>query len=302
MIKGVDVARYQLLIDWATLAKSIDFAYIKATDGLGQDPMYVRNWTEARKQNVPVGAYHFLRPGNGVAQAQHFLNTMVERTGDGILPPTVDVEWSPRRIPKSADTWQEVSLAARVQTVTAFLTTIESAINLKPIIYTARSWWDPMMGASPVAGNIRFADYHLWIANYGGQPTPLPRAWQNWSIWQSSGHGHMPGIDAEVDLDSLNPNMTVADLLQPPSQSSNPTGQPLPVTPPVIRLRTPFMRGPAVLALQNALVKLGLMPADQADGIFGPGTEGIVKQFQQSKGLGVDGIVGPNTWAAINQD
>src|SRR5207253_2570345 len=174
-----------------------------------------------------------------------------------ILPPTVDVEWSPRRIPKSADTWQEVSLATRIQTVTSFLTTIESALNLKPVIYTARSWWDPMMGSSPVAGNVRFSDYHLWIANYGAQPTPLPHAWQNWSIWQSSGHGHMPGIDGEVDLDSLNPNLALSDLLKPTAQSSTQTGQtPVTATHPIIRLRNPFMRGPDVLALQNALVKL----------------------------------------------
>lgn len=35
------------------------------------------------------------------------------------------------------------------------------------------------------------------------------------------------------------------------------------------------------------------------DGDFGPATEKIVRQFQKEKGLGVDGIVGPNTWKAI---
>jgi peptidoglycan hydrolase-like protein with peptidoglycan-binding domain len=35
------------------------------------------------------------------------------------------------------------------------------------------------------------------------------------------------------------------------------------------------------------------------DGIFGPLTEGAVKAFQQSKGLGADGIVGPLTWPKL---
>jgi peptidoglycan hydrolase-like protein with peptidoglycan-binding domain len=35
------------------------------------------------------------------------------------------------------------------------------------------------------------------------------------------------------------------------------------------------------------------------DGIFGPITEGAVKDFQQSKGLAVDGIVGQNTWPKL---
>jgi peptidoglycan hydrolase-like protein with peptidoglycan-binding domain len=35
------------------------------------------------------------------------------------------------------------------------------------------------------------------------------------------------------------------------------------------------------------------------DGIFGPITEGAVKDFQQSKGLAADGIVGPQTWPKL---
>ena len=37
------------------------------------------------------------------------------------------------------------------------------------------------------------------------------------------------------------------------------------------------------------------------DGIFGPDTANAVKQFQNSKGLKVDGIVGPQTWRKLIQ-
>jgi hypothetical protein len=35
-----------------------------------------------------------------------------------------------------------------------------------------------------------------------------------------------------------------------------------------------------------------------ADGMYGPGSENVCRQFQSEKGLGVDGLVGPETWSA----
>jgi peptidoglycan hydrolase-like protein with peptidoglycan-binding domain len=56
--------------------------------------------------------------------------------------------------------------------------------------------------------------------------------------------------------------------------------------------------GPAVEALQRALVQLGHSPG-AADGKFGPATDRAVRAFQSKSGLMADGVVGPRTKAAI---
>ena len=57
-------------------------------------------------------------------------------------------------------------------------------------------------------------------------------------------------------------------------------------------------RGPEVEQLQSKLSQLGYNPG-RADGIFGRRTLAAVRGFQRAQGLSADGIVGPNTRAAL---
>jgi peptidoglycan L-alanyl-D-glutamate endopeptidase CwlK len=58
------------------------------------------------------------------------------------------------------------------------------------------------------------------------------------------------------------------------------------------------MSGPEVTDLQNKLRDRGFDPG-ATDGSFGPGTEEAVGAFQRSQGLTADGVVGPQTAAAL---
>lgn len=57
-------------------------------------------------------------------------------------------------------------------------------------------------------------------------------------------------------------------------------------------------RGDCVKYLQNKLNSFGYGLG--VDGDFGSGTDSAVRRFQSSKGLTSDGVVGPNTWRALN--
>lgn len=56
--------------------------------------------------------------------------------------------------------------------------------------------------------------------------------------------------------------------------------------------------GPEVARLQAQLTRLGLYHGP-IDGSFGGGTEAAVRAFQRARGLEIDGVVGPSTWAAL---
>lgn len=56
--------------------------------------------------------------------------------------------------------------------------------------------------------------------------------------------------------------------------------------------------GASVTEVQNLLKRAGF-PTGPVDGDFGPMTAAAVKRFQAARGLTVDGVVGPSTWAAL---
>ncbi|GAF65830.1 putative N-acetylmuramoyl-L-alanine amidase [Bacillus sp. TS-2] len=105
------------------------------------------------------------------------------------------------------------------------------------------------------------------------------------------------------------PNFRMDDLKNTVNQPNvqNPVVTPTPpktggaqvVTTPIIRRGS---NGAAVGRMQNRLMTHGYsLPRFGADNDFGAETENAVRAFQRDKGLTVDGIVGPKTWAELNK-
>jgi peptidoglycan hydrolase-like protein with peptidoglycan-binding domain/tellurite resistance protein len=94
----------------------------------------------------------------------------------------------------------------------------------------------------------------------------------------------------------------MASRLASVTHASNTNAPPAKNSPvaPARRSGTSIGRGASgnhVRNIQAALSNLGYEV--DIDGIFGPGTQSAVRQFQSDNGLSVDGIVGPRTWSLL---
>ena len=67
----------------------------------------------------------------------------------------------------------------------------------------------------------------------------------------------------------------------------------------LLKLITPPMEGEDVRKVQQALVKEGLLEAEQVNGVYNEATKLAVEIFQKREGLGIDGKVGPQTRRAL---
>lgn len=68
-----------------------------------------------------------------------------------------------------------------------------------------------------------------------------------------------------------------------------------------LSLRSPALTGADVIELQERLKTLGFGP-EEIDGVYGPETAQAVRRFQEVAGLVPDGVVGPETWAALGPE
>jgi len=184
---GIDVSWYQGRINWQMVKAmdvrgvQLDFAFIKATEGLGRvDNQFRRNWEEAKESGMCRGAYHFfLATKSGRAQAENFLSTISLESGD--ILPVLDVE----------ETYgvKDTVLKSRIQ---EWLDVVQASVGVKPMIYTNVDFYNRHLGNT-------FDAYPLWVAHYLQEENP--RIAREWNFWQHSESGHVSGINRTVDFD-----------------------------------------------------------------------------------------------------
>lgn len=196
-IRGIDVSHWQGEIAWDLVAAArYKFAFAKATENRTYaDPTYTRNRSKAIAAGLKFGAYHFARPtGSTLAQvradarleAEHFLE--IARPAPGNLVPVLDLEDRGGLGVRKLKAW-----------AWSFVRTVESAIGMKPLIYSGYYFWRDYLGDTQAFAQ---AGYRLWLPQYRDEPPVVPAGnWggRGWTLWQFTSTGRVSGISGDVD-------------------------------------------------------------------------------------------------------
>ncbi len=186
---GIDVSRWQGEINWGMVAAAgYRFAIIRATVGnYYTDPRFYDNWSGARGAGLLVSAYHVVTPEHSAeSQIARFFDVLDGRKAN--LPLALDVELS-----------RGISPAGITACVKDCLREVKQEDGRKPIIYTAKWFWNHQVLESP-----QWSEYDLWVAHYGVSSPTLPAGWEEWKFWQHTDKGQLPGIAAETDVNWFN--------------------------------------------------------------------------------------------------
>ena len=262
MIKGIDVSEYQGNIDWAKVKEDgVAFAIIRAGFGKNNvDKRFEANVKGCIANNIPFGVYWFIY---GLNDTDILANA--SKFNSVISPYKAKISmkvWSDFEY--DTDAWANKNgvvfdKAKRTSMVRVFNEYMKS-LGYEVGVY-----------ANPDYLNSKFnnlSDYPLWLAFYGTTEDKARK--YNPTMWQYSSKGKVNGIKGDVDMNNLFEELKLKEVL--PMLQKGSTGK----------------------AVKVWQVIIGATP----DGVFGNDTKRLTKDFQKSRGLLVDGIVGNQSWEA----
>lgn len=271
-----DVASWQAGISFS----GSPVAMVKATQGTGYaNPDFVPAQVRARAAGAYFGAYHFLECGNGSAQADHAF-AVVSKS----IPLMLD--WESYVV-------GNVTYKPTVADAQAFVNRYRALGGTVILLYMPNWFWKQI--GSPSLSWFAGLGMHLVSSDYVSYSDTGP-GWVGYggmtvAVWQYTSTHTFNGF-TQIDFNAY--LGTIAQFI------SLVTGG-ITLKPEDYVLSSGATGAPVVYLQQRLNVwgyKLGT-----PDGDFGPDTLAAVRAFQLKEfGVaGVDGIVGPDTWAALDK-
>jgi len=208
MLTGVDVSRWQDVIDWPAVAASGErFAIVRCLGSEGVearavDPTFLTNVNGAKSAGLLVGAYAFAwwrRSPEDWADSYADMLGQVELD----LLPAVDVE-APHVHQLADRAWHDqLTPGERVEWVARAVDRLVERTGAPTVLlYTGVGYWRTMLD-----GDASFVDCPLWAARYSGVPGDLAphgsAPWPRAAVHQWTSTGRVPGIAGNVDRNSV---------------------------------------------------------------------------------------------------
>lgn len=189
---GIDVSEHQGSINWEKVSKEIDFAFVRigyrgySGGNIAHDGYYNTNMAGATANGVPVGVYFYSQAvtyEEGAEEANFVLNNL----GDYNLSYPIVLD---REDPMQEDARTNgLSKEEHTEAALGFLETIKASGH-EAMVYTNRLYYALYLDLE------RIYDYPIWYAQYADEPD-LP---YEFSVWQYTENGEVPGISGTVDL------------------------------------------------------------------------------------------------------
>lgn len=315
-MKGIDISMHNRSIDFNKVkAAGIEVVIIKATEGIDYvDPKLEEHYIGAIRKDLNIGFYHFMSEQTSPSQqAVDFYNAIKDKEYNVI--PCLDIETNN----------QGRSAAQITDRCLEFINKFKAISGQTVMIYTGGYF-----GRDSLDGRIK--GYPCWAAHYGVNK-PMEMGFANVVGHQYTEKGQVNGIGTNVDMNNFTEGILLSRANSPiinnSTFSSNWLSDYLRTwnwTAWVEELQTECNRqkyskqsidgkvGPKTIAgcptikqgasgnitklLQRVLRAYGF-DCGNIDGAFGDKTYNAVIEFQKSRSLVPDGIVGKNTWKAL---
>jgi lysozyme len=190
-IQGIDISRYQGRVDYNAARKAgTHFVFMKATEGADYvDPNFRENWQGAKAAGMPRGAYHFMAWCSLAKDQAEWFKRNVPADPDA-LPPVLDLEWNNSSSCKPSHSREDV-----LEKIHVMLAAMEAHTGKIPVIYTDINFHRDILSGEHF-------DNSFWLRSTAAHPH---QRYQNrqWSFWQWTQTGTMPGVRGEVDRNAF---------------------------------------------------------------------------------------------------
>ena len=288
-MKYPDISHHHPVEDWTSVKKNVAFLISKATQGTTYTDSTLDSFIKnCESKKIPYWLYAFLEKGDGKAQAKYLVDKCKTKVGKYFVGYIVDAEINPTKRTKPTDT--------QVRAALDYL----SSLKIKWGLYTGYADYSYYKNSITKAKNS--TNGFWWEARYGNNNGAYNSKYpcnKGVSLHQFTSLGACPGISGKIDLNRLTGVKKESWFTEPLKASADPAPEDM------SHSKKPTLRygdtGKDVRAAQTLLKKRGFY-GGSIDGIFKQKTLDGTRDFQQSRNLKIDGIIGIKTWTELEKE